>query len=145
MKVVRSMKYLAHLQRRKLLADHVHHLAITLESAGGQLVLQDRTISVTRLSGEVDLGEDDAEITDVVFDAEGANLTLSGAVRQFADPQADLVYKATVEAARASTMRSAEIFDALPDAYAAVKTLNALYMSLAAVPTSNHPRRASAR
>lgn len=78
--------------------------AITLESAGGQLVLQDRTISVTRLSGEVDLGEDDAEITDVVFDAEGANVTLSGAVRQFADPQADLVVKATVDAARASTI-----------------------------------------
>ena len=77
---------------------------IRLESTGGRLVFQDRTATLTRLSGEVDLGEDDARIERVDLEAEGSTVTLTGTVAQFADPHADVVVKGTVDAARASAL-----------------------------------------
>jgi outer membrane protein assembly complex protein YaeT len=75
---------------------------VRLESAGGRIVLEGRTATLNHLSGEIDLGDDDARIERVTLDAEGANVTLSGSIAQFADPHADLTVKGTIDAARAS-------------------------------------------
>ncbi|HUE86143.1 MAG TPA: translocation/assembly module TamB domain-containing protein [Vicinamibacterales bacterium] len=82
---------------------------VGLEAAGGTVVVQDRKATLDQLSGELDLGEDDARIESVDLVAEGARLTLTGTVEQFADPLADLALRGTVDAARASAIA------ALPD------------------------------
>lgn len=77
---------------------------VRVESSGGRLVLQDRTAAIERLSGVVDLGEDDARIERVELDSEGARVALSGTVAQFADPQVDLDVNGTIDAARATSI-----------------------------------------
>ena len=91
---------------------------VQLEAANGRLVLDDRTIAVGQLNGEVDLGEDDARVERVELVAEGARLTVSGTVVQFADPQADLAVLGTIDAGRASELA------ALPDRVGGIVTVN---------------------
>lgn len=78
--------------------------SVTLESADGRIVLQDRAIAVKRLSGEIDLGDDDARVARLEVEADGARLALSGTVAPFADPRADLALRGTVDAARAAPL-----------------------------------------
>jgi outer membrane protein assembly complex protein YaeT len=78
--------------------------AVRLEAAEGTVVVQDRRATLDRLAGAVDLGEDDLRIDQLDVVAEGAQLTLSGHVAQFVDPQADLSLRGTVDAGRASAV-----------------------------------------
>ena len=82
---------------------------VSLEAADGTLIFQDRRAALDKLSGELDLGDDDVRVERIDVVAEGADLTLTGHVAQFADPQGDLALRGTVDAARASAVA------ALPD------------------------------
>jgi outer membrane protein assembly complex protein YaeT len=77
---------------------------VRLEAANGRMRVRDREAALTRLSGAVDIGEDDARVERVELDAEGASVAVSGTVAQFADPHADLAVRGTLDAARASSL-----------------------------------------
>ena len=77
---------------------------VRLASAGGKLALQDRKATLDQLTGEIDLGEDDARVERLELVAEGARLNLTGAIAQFADPHADLQLRGTLDVARAGAI-----------------------------------------
>jgi outer membrane protein assembly complex protein YaeT len=105
--------------------------AVRLEAAAGSLVVQDRTATLDQLSAELDLGDDDARIERVDLVAEGARLTLDGSVTQFANPQADLALRGTVDGARASRIA------ALPDPVGGALEIDATAKGPLATPVIN--------
>ena len=74
------------------------------EGAAGHLRVQDRTTTLQRLSGEFDLGKDDIDVTRLDVDAAGSRLSLSGSVRQFDAPVADLTVRARIDVAHVAPL-----------------------------------------
>ena len=77
---------------------------VRLKAAAGQLRVQDRTATLQRLSGELDLGKDDIDVTRLDVDAAGSRLSLSGSVRQFDAPVADLTVRARIDVAHVAPL-----------------------------------------
>jgi outer membrane protein assembly complex protein YaeT len=77
---------------------------VHLEAAQATLVVQDRHATLDRLNGNVDLGDDDARLKGVEVVAEGARVSVEGTIAEFADPQADLMVRGTLDVARAATV-----------------------------------------
>jgi outer membrane protein assembly complex protein YaeT len=77
---------------------------VRLDAAAGRFVLQQRKGTIDSLKGELDLGDDDVRFESVDLNAEGAQINLTGTIAQFADPQADLRVRGSIDAARAAAM-----------------------------------------
>ena len=72
---------------------------VRLRAAAGQLRVRDRATTLQQLSGELDLGKDDIDVTRLDVDADGSRLSLTGSVRKFDAPVADLRVRARVDVA----------------------------------------------
>ena len=77
---------------------------VRVAAARGTLAAQGRTAAIDELTGEFDLGEDDARIERLEVAAEGTHAALAGSVSQFADPRADLTLRGAIDAARVSVI-----------------------------------------
>jgi outer membrane protein assembly complex protein YaeT len=77
---------------------------VRLAAAKGMLIVQGRKVALDALKGALEFGEDDVRLEQLEALAEGARVTLSGAIRQFADPIGDLDIRGSADAARVATM-----------------------------------------
>lgn len=75
---------------------------VRFEAAAGDLRVGDRAAILARLAGELDLGDDDLNVTRLDLDAEGSRLTLTGSLSEFDAPRADFTLHALVDASRAT-------------------------------------------
>jgi len=71
---------------------------IHLQAAGGDVRVQDRRAAIARLEGDVDTGGDDVAIQQLHVETTGARADLTGSIKQFDAPLADLALKSTVDA-----------------------------------------------
>ena len=78
--------------------------AVQLAASGGEVRIEDRNVTVDRLSGLLDLGKDDVAIEEVVLEAAGSRVRLAGEVERFEDPVADLTLDARVDAEQAARL-----------------------------------------
>ena len=71
---------------------------IHLQAAGGSVQLQDRRTAIDRLEGDVETGDDDVAIQQLHVETTGARADLTGSIKQFDAPVADLRVKSRVDA-----------------------------------------------
>ncbi|HEU4694092.1 MAG TPA: translocation/assembly module TamB domain-containing protein [Vicinamibacterales bacterium] len=72
---------------------------IQFDAANGEVRIQDRQAAIDRLSGQVDLGEDDVAIEKLALDSAGSRAEVTGSIAQFDAPVADLAVKSSIDAA----------------------------------------------
>ena len=77
---------------------------IRFESAGGQFQIENHVEHIDHLSGAINLGRDDLRVDALRFEAAGSRAELAGDIRDFDAPQLALELKATIDAARSSTL-----------------------------------------
>ena len=104
---------------------------VRLEAAAGQFRVQDRTATLQRLSGELDLGKDDIDVTKLDVDAAGSQLSISGSVRQLDAPVADLTVRARLDVAHVAPLAGVK------DPMDGVVEMNATVKGPAAAPALN--------
>jgi outer membrane protein assembly complex protein YaeT len=71
---------------------------IHLQASGGNVQVEDRRVAIDRLEGDVDAGDDDVAIRQLHVDATGSRADLTGSIKQFDAPVADLTVKSRVDA-----------------------------------------------
>jgi outer membrane protein assembly complex protein YaeT len=71
---------------------------IHLQASGGSVQVQDRRVPIDRLEGDVDAGDDDVAIQQLHVETTGSRADLTGSIRQFDAPVADLTVKSIVDA-----------------------------------------------
>jgi len=71
---------------------------IHLQASGGNVQVEDRRVAIDRLEGDVDAGADDVAIKQLHVDATGSRADLTGSIKQFDAPVADLTVKSRVDA-----------------------------------------------
>jgi outer membrane protein assembly factor BamA/autotransporter translocation and assembly factor TamB len=81
---------------------------ITLESANGQVQVQDQHARIDRLIGQLDLGEDDVSFERLDLVAEGSRTAVTGRIQQFNAPTVDLAVKSTLDAMRLAPLAKIE-------------------------------------
>jgi len=77
---------------------------IHLVGAAGNVQVEDRRVAIDRLEGEVDAGDDDVAIQQLHVETTGARTDLTGSIKRFDAPVADLTVKSTVDAMRVATI-----------------------------------------
>jgi outer membrane protein assembly complex protein YaeT len=77
---------------------------VFLTARAGHLRIQDRSTTLDTISAELDLGKDDADVTRLDVDAAGSRVSVSGSVRQFDAPVADLAVRAHLDVAHVSPL-----------------------------------------
>ncbi|HKE87500.1 MAG TPA: translocation/assembly module TamB domain-containing protein [Vicinamibacterales bacterium] len=78
--------------------DVTNRHLIKLDAAGGEVMLRDRRAAIDRLTGQIDLGRDDASIDQLQLEALGSRAEVTGDITRFESPVADLTVKSTVDA-----------------------------------------------
>ncbi|HEY1303941.1 MAG TPA: translocation/assembly module TamB domain-containing protein [Vicinamibacterales bacterium] len=78
--------------------DVTNRHLIKLDAADGEVMVRDRRAAIDRLTGQVDLGKDDASIEQLQLQALGSHAEVTGDITQFESPVADLTVKSTVDA-----------------------------------------------
>jgi outer membrane protein assembly complex protein YaeT len=73
---------------------------IHLQAAAGDVRVQDRHATIDRLEGDVDTGDDDVAIQQLHVETTGSRADVTGSIKQFNAPVADLTVKSTVDAMR---------------------------------------------
>ena len=81
---------------------------IIVEAANGQVQVQDRQATIDRLTGQVDLGEDDVSFERIDVVAEGSRAAVTGTIQQFDAPIADFAVKSTLDAMRLAPLAKLE-------------------------------------
>jgi outer membrane protein assembly complex protein YaeT len=71
---------------------------IHLQAAGGNVQVQDRRTAIDRLEGDVETGDDDVAIQKLHVETTGARADLTGSIKQFDAPVADLAVTSSVDA-----------------------------------------------
>jgi outer membrane protein assembly complex protein YaeT len=71
---------------------------IHLQASGGKVQVQDRRVPIDRLEGDVEAGDDDVAIQQLHVETTGSRADLTGAIKQFDAPVADLTVKSSVDA-----------------------------------------------
>ena len=82
---------------------------IQFDSSDGSVRFKDRAAAIDRLSGNVEMGDDDLTMTKVELQSVGSRAELTGSISRFEAPQADLVVRAIVDAMRGAPL--ADIHD----------------------------------
>lgn len=77
---------------------------VRLMARAGRLRFHDRATTLEQISGELDLGKDDVNITRLDVDAAGSRVSLMGSVQQFEAPRADLAVRASVDVAHMAAL-----------------------------------------
>jgi outer membrane protein assembly complex protein YaeT len=73
---------------------------IHLQAAAGDVRVQDRHAAIDRLEGDVDTGDDDVAIQQLHVETTGSRADVTGTIKQFDAPVADLTVKSSVDAMR---------------------------------------------
>jgi outer membrane protein assembly factor BamA/autotransporter translocation and assembly factor TamB len=81
---------------------------IRLDAAQGDVRVRDRQVRIDRMSGQVDLGKDDVSIERLEVDTSGSHAAVTGTIKQFDAPVADLAMKSSVDAMRVATVAKFE-------------------------------------
>jgi len=81
---------------------------IHVEAAQGTVQARDRELPIDRLTGQVDLGKDDVSIEGLEVDTAGSHLAVTGTIKEFDAPVADLAIKSNVDAMRLATVAKLE-------------------------------------
>ncbi len=81
---------------------------IQLDAAQGDVRIQDRQAAVNRLSGQVDLGEDDVAIETLELDSAGSRAEVTGSISRFDAPVADLAVKSSIDTATVAPLARVE-------------------------------------
>jgi outer membrane protein assembly factor BamA/autotransporter translocation and assembly factor TamB len=72
---------------------------IQFDAAAGDVRIEDRQAAIDRLSGQVDLGENDVAIEKLALDSSGSRAEVTGSIAQFDAPVADLAVTSSIDAA----------------------------------------------
>ena len=81
---------------------------IHLQAASGDVRVQDRHAAIDRLEGDVDTGDDDVTIQQLHVETTGSRADVSGTIKQFDAPVADLTVKSTVDAMQVAPIAKIE-------------------------------------
>jgi uncharacterized protein involved in outer membrane biogenesis len=71
--------------------------AIRVDAARGDVRVRDREAAIDRLAGQLDLGKDDVSIEQLEVDISGSHASLTGTIKQFDAPIADLALTSTID------------------------------------------------
>ncbi|HZM59425.1 MAG TPA: translocation/assembly module TamB domain-containing protein [Vicinamibacterales bacterium] len=77
---------------------------IHLEAAGGNLQAQERRAAIDRVTGDVDLGDDDVTIQHLQVDTLGSRAEVTGTIAMFDAPVLDVALKTSVDAAKVAPL-----------------------------------------
>ena len=77
---------------------------VRLAAGKGTMVVQERKALLDAIDGELEFGEDDVRFEQLEVLVDGARVTLSGTIAQFADPHADLNVRGSADATRVSAL-----------------------------------------
>ena len=80
-------------------SDLTRRHLVRFDAAQGHVRLEDRSATIDRVLGDVDVGEDDLTINRFEMDAVGSRARLVGSIRWIDQPEADLMLRANIDAA----------------------------------------------